>query len=215
MSRPTINDFTLWATQVAVIEYAQDECAAHNQELVQLVLDETGFYTKPDLGPDYEIRLPNLDKYANESVAWLVNSITYACRAYLDMPDARIDVGLRAVVLRNGMHINTHTESHESDLTVAYWPSGNVDDAGSQVSRQVDRTTAPAFIIEDPSRHLTDLRLPWETRHSVTIAPRPGMMVIGPNHLPHNMWPYLGDAPFIHIVAQIKVEWPEGYDERW
>lgn len=40
-------------------------------------------------------------------------------------------------------------------------------------------------------------------------------MVVGPAHLPHNLWPYLGKVPFPHIVAQVKVHWPAGYEERF
>jgi hypothetical protein len=103
---------------------------------------------------------------------------------------------------------------HESDLMIAYWPTGKQEDIGTPVNQMPDRNFAPTFVVEDPSRSLADLRLPWETRHSVMLAPRPGLMVIGPNHVPHNLWPYFGSKPFIHMVAQIKFEWPAGYEDR-
>lgn len=215
MSRPTINVMSLWPTRIATFELPQDECADHNAELIRLVINASKINTNPDPGPNFEIRVHDLHKYASPSVAWLCEAIANACRHFIGLPTLKIDVGLRAVLLRYGMHINTHTESHESDLMVAYWPGGSLQDMDSPINRFAHRQVAPTFVVEDPSRALTDLRLPGEIRHSIMIAPRPGLMVVGPAHVPHNLWPYLGDDPFIHIVAHIKVQWPEGYDERW
>jgi hypothetical protein len=215
MSRHAINGFSLWATEICVIEIPQEECQKHNEDLIDIVVKESGINENPDLGPNYEIKVHNLHKIDHPSVSWLLKTISHASRAYVSLIETDIEISLRAVILRNGMHINTHTEMHESDLMVAYWPTGNIEDIGTPVNQMADRNFAPTFVVEDPSRSLSDLRLPWETRHSVMLAPRPGMMVIGPNHVPHNLWPYFGSKPFIHIVAQIKIEWPAGYADRW
>ena len=215
MSRHALTEFNLWPTNVCAIQIPLEECEKHNEDLINLIIDASAINKFPDLGPNHEIRVPNLHKLDHPSVSWLVETIRHAARAFVGMMDVNVEIGLRAVILRHGMHINTHTETHESDLMVAYWPSGDVTSIGLPVNKMTDRKYAPIFVIEDPSRSLSDLRLPWEIRHSVMIDPRPGMMVIGPNHVPHNMWPYLGSKPFIHIVSQIKIDWPEGYEDRW
>jgi hypothetical protein len=215
MPNHAVTEFNLWPTKFCVIEIPQEECKKHNEDLVNIVIEKSGINEKPDLGPNFEIRIHNLHEIDHPSVNWLVKSISHASKAFVGLMQANIDIGLRAVILRNGMHINTHTESHESDLMVAYWPSGDLEMVGSPINQVGDRNHAPTFMIEDPSRSLTDLRLPWEVRHSVTLAPRPGMMIVGPNHVPHNLWPYFGSKPFVHIVAQIKIEWPVGYEDRW
>ena len=108
-------------------------------------------------------------------------------------------------------HINTHTEARESDLGIAYWPSGDPSQIGQPINQNADGFHAPVFTLEDPSRHLSELRLPMEMRHSVDVCPRPGLLAIYPAHLPHNVHPYRGENPFVHIVAQVRLPWPKDY----
>lgn len=166
-----------------------------------------------DVDARQELRVHDFDRVDCDEVRTLCHLMQAAVKDYTGQEVESLT--LRAVVLRHGKHICTHTESHESDLMVAYWPGGNPDDRGAPPSIEPDRADAPTFVVEDPSRHLTDLRLPGEARHSVCIKPRPGLLVIGPAHLPHNLHPYMGQEPFIHIVAQVRVRWPENYGDRW
>ena len=48
----------------------------------------------------------------------------------------------------------------------------------------------------------------------INVRPRPGLLAIFPAHVPHNMHPYMGDKPFVHIVAQVRIDWPRGYFRR-
>jgi hypothetical protein len=206
--------FKVWPTQVSAYEIPQIECESHNKELIDTLYKMAG-YEDLKYQPNTEIRIKNIEQQNIPSTKWLVEKIKQLSQAYTGLPDAEVDVKLRGVLIQKNHHINTHTESHESDLMIVYWPGGSIEDVGSEASRNIDRSIAPTFVIEDPSRHLTDLRLPFEERHSILIAPRPGMFVVGPAHLPHNLWPYIGDAPFVHIVAQVRITFPDNYDERF
>lgn len=161
--------------------------------------------------PTLEHRVHHLERLGSVGSDWLVDAVKRCVSDYLGQP-VDCEVSLRGVAIKHGQCINTHTETHESDLLVAFWPVG---ETGKPINAHSDREVAPTFIVEDPSRYLTDLRLPFEIRHSVSVCPRPGLMVVGPAHLPHNLWPYLGRVPFPHIVAQVKVRWPAGYEERF
>lgn len=200
---------------------------------MQLWPTRIGFYDLGPMGPDqnaaviraaldkvhldapmaHELRVHGFEKSDSTEVQLLVQCMAAAIKDHTGVPVS--ELGLRAVVLRHGKHICTHTETHESDLMVAYWPNGNNADRGLPPSIEPNRIDAPTFVVEDPSRHLTALRLPDEERHSICIKPRPGLLVVGPAHLPHNLHPYMGIEPFIHIVAQVRLAWPTDYEERW
>ena len=198
----------LWPTNLA----SYDLDALGEQENLRL---KQAALERVNLNADVrqELRVHDFERVDCDEVRTLCRLMEMAVKDYTGL-DAQ-SLSLRAVVLRHGKHICSHTESHESDLMVAYWPSGNLNDRGMPPSIEPDRADAPTFVVEDPSRHLTDLRLPGEIRHSVCIKPRPGMLVLGPAHLPHNLHPYMGQEPFIHIVAQVRVRWPDNYGERW
>lgn len=204
----SIAQFVLWPTFVRVFDLAEMD-DARNAQVRQAAINQVDL----DVDIAQELRIHNFESTPVEGVQLLTGLIGEAIQNYCGQPAQSI--GLRAVVLRHGKHICTHTESHESDLMVAYWPGGNPSDRGRPASIEPNRRDAPTFVLEDPSRHLTDLRLPGEDRHSICIKPRPGMLVIGPAHLPHNLHPYMGQEPFIHIVAQVRVRWPDNYGERW
>jgi hypothetical protein len=198
----------LWPTPVMFVELMGAEVDKHNENLEQLVIKRC------DAQKDtmHELRLHDLHLQECESIGWLEDVVRVACANYCQFESTTgIEVGFRGVVLRQFDHINTHTESRESDLGVAYWPSGNRNQIGQQINQNADGLTAPIFTMEDPSRHLSDLRLPTEMRHSVDICPRPGLLAIYPAHLPHNVHPYKGSKPFVHIVAQVRMPWPENY----
>jgi hypothetical protein len=190
-----------------------DVANLHNPELIRLVMAGC---SKQKSRVIRELRLYELEEVEHEAVRWLLTQVRQAAAHYVGFNSAGfnstdgIQVTLRGVQINHGQHISTHTEARESDLAVAYWPSGNPAKVGTAVSENGDEW-APTFVLEDPSRHLSDLRLPFEMRHSVNICPRPGLMTIYPAHLPHNFHPHQGFEPFIHIVAQVRFAWPKDY----
>jgi hypothetical protein len=200
----------LWPTKVLLLEL--DVPAGYNEALIAEVLAGCARVK----GQGNELRLHDLHEVDHEAITWLMQEIRHACAFYCDMDTADgINVGLRGVQINRGSHISTHTEARESDLGVAYWPSGSIGKIGSEFSDNGDGINEPTFIVEDPSRSFSDLRLPFEDRHSICIRPRPGMLAVFPAHLPHNMHPYMGDIPFIHIVAQIQMPWTKEYHRRF
>ena len=40
------------------------------------------------------------------------------------------------------------------------------------------------------------------------------VLALYPAHLPHNVHPYRGDKPFVQIVAQVRMPWPQDYFKR-
>lgn len=198
----------LWPTPVMYVEHFGADVDAHNESLARAVIAGC----EKQSGSKYEMRLLDLQDVDCPSVRWLCNGVAEACAIYcgFDGTDG-IDVGLRGVLLGHGNHISTHTEMSESDIGVAYWPSGDRARIGTEINRRADGMHAPIFKVEDPSRHISDLRLPFEHPHSVDVCPRPGLMAIYPAHLPHNVHPYMGHEPFIQIVAQVRMPWPKHY----
>lgn len=191
-------------------EYIGAEVDQHNQELEALVIEGC---RRQEGRPD-ELRLYDLQDATAPCVAWLVAQVKAMAARYCGFSLTEgIEVALRGVVLQKFDHINTHTETSESDLGLAYWPSGSPSIVGSPINQKADGVNAPVFKLEDPSRHLSDLRLPMESRHSIDACPRPGLMAIYPAHLPHNMHPYRGEKPFIHIVAQVRMPWSKDYSK--
>ena len=192
----------LWPTTVSMFKYRNVDF--HNENLKRLALE-----TVKDHLED-EIRAYDLHKIDHPSIIWLKDEFKRCTEMYLGLGEVE-EMTIRAVIMRRGSHINTHTETRESDVMLVYWPGG---DEGP-INSKPNNILAPAFVMEDPSRHLSELRLPREIRHSVMIRPQPGLLVVGPAHLPHNLHPYMGEEPFIHIVAQVRIKWPEGYELRW
>ena len=204
---PAVARFNLWPTSIMTVEL--DDASQYNDELEQLVTAgcaaQTGFAVN-------ELRLHDLHESDCVSVQWLITRMTEYARSFTGCPVRSI--GLRGVVLNRGNHISTHTEARESDLGMAYWPSGNAELVGTPINQNGDGVYEPTFVFEDPSRAFADLRLPFEDRHSINLRPRPGLLSIFPAHVPHNMHPYMGDKPFVHIVAQVRIDWPRDYFRR-
>jgi len=211
MSAAKLSVDWLWPTPVMFAEFSGPEVAQHNLELERIVIrgcdQQSGLHD--------ELRLHELGQVESDCVAWLMTQIKESSAAYCGFASAEgIEVSLRGVVLRTFGHINSHTEGRESDLGVAYWPSGDPNMVGQVVNQNADGVHAPTFTLEDPSRSLSDLRLPMEMRHSVDVCPRPGLMALFPAHLPHNVQPFKGSKPFVHIVAQVRMPWPKDYFRR-
>lgn len=198
--------FNLWPTKVELFRLPFNEL--HNPNLRERVLsvEHPGDHR-------HEMKVYDLEAAGGDSIAWLLSHIEKCVCSYIGHP-ITMSVTARAVVLRTGSHISTHTEMAESDVGVAYWPNG-FDGEDEALNAPGDGYSAPTFVLEDPSRGISDLRLPFETRHSVYIRPRPGILAVFPAHMPHNMHPYLGDVPFVHIVAQVRVNWSKEYLRRY
>ena len=208
MFSPRISKSLLWPTPVMFAEFMGPDVDFHNRELESAVLAGCD----AQQGAVHELRLYELEECKSESISWLVSKVREMSAHYCGfISTSGVEVTLRGVVLRSFDHINTHTEARESDLGVAYWPSGNEKTIGQPINQNADGFTAPIFTMEDPSRHLSELRLPMEMRHSVDVCPRPGLMALYPAHLPHNVHPYRGDKPFVQIVAQVRMPWPQDY----
>lgn len=194
--------FGMWTTYVALHELNGEETDVHNEALYKLVVEKSKSID-PSLD---ELRVHGLEQTDSPAVEWLIQNIQIACGSYVGISNTNdISVKLRGVVLHKGSHINTHNERSESDLAVAYWCGGRNSQRGENPNQKGDKVNEPTFVLEDPSRLISDYRLPNEDRHSVSIQPRPGLLVVFPAHLPHNVHPYLGDKPFVHIVAQIRL----------
>jgi hypothetical protein len=198
----------LWPTKVMIVELTPEECHDHNIALHDLVTSQTpapyGLYS--------ESKLFGMEKINHSSINWLINHIKVAASAYIG-GNYSMNLTMRGVAIHTGRWIVSHTETHESDLMIAYWPGGDASKIGTNPNETADRMIAPTMVLEDPSRRYSDLRLPFEVVHSFHISPRPGLLIIGPAHLPHNLWPYAGNDPFVHIVAQVKIDWPEKIGE--
>lgn len=201
--------YQLWPTQIRWFDLQNTLSEEYNKELEALAVSKVNV-SEEFLGERRVLDFHEVDALA---VRPLVKEIKNCIMQYVSYEVKELT--LRAVVMVNGSHISTHNEAHESDLMIAYWPSGKNFPLGTNPNMRVDKKVAPAFVVEDPSRSLTDLRLPHETRHSISIHPRPGLLVIGPAHLPHNMTPYIGCKPFVHIVAQVRLDFPKNYEDRF
>lgn len=201
MTRATWN---LWPSRISLEEFDPAEASAYNKELEELVAQNaTGDRT---LDPYGEVRFHAMHEHESPAVEWLIGKIKSAVRDYAEISEEHpIQVGLRGVLFDYGTHINTHNEAPESDVGVAYWPSGNPDKIGSKFNANGDRFNEPTFVLEDPSRLISDPRLPFEARHSVSLCPRPGLLAVFPAHLRHNVHPYLNEKPFVQIVAQVRL----------
>lgn len=208
MMKQLITTNSLWATPVMFIENSGDEVEKYNKELESIVVGGC----KTQGGALRELRLHDLHENDSPAVAWLIEQVKQASALFCNFPNTEgIQVELRGVVLYKGYHINTHTEARESDIGIAYWTGGSSDEFGSEINKNGDGISAPTFALEDPSRHISDLRLPMEHRHSVDVCPRAGLMAVFPAHIPHNVHPYMGDKPFVHIVAQVRMPWDKQY----
>ena len=208
MTEAKVTTLHLWPTPVMLLELDAALAAIHNPMLIAQVFRGCA----QQRGSTHELRFHDLHHNDSEAVRWLSEEVRRAASWFCGYTStAGIHVGLRGVQINRGGHINTHTEARESDLGVAYWPSGDPARIGTVLNQNADGVRAPTFVLEDPSRHLSDLRLPQETRHSVNFCPRPGLLAIYPAHLPHNVHPYWGDEPFIQIVAQVRMPWPATY----
>lgn len=195
--------FELWPTRVLSLE--AEDASEHNARIIEIALSRSeGRVRESDETRAYDIHLID-----DPSIEWLVSEFKKAAELYVGFEVGPVTA--RAVVMGHGSFIGTHTESTESDLMLAYWPQGDAGPTNSWSNPNV----APRFMLQDPSRHLTDRRFPHEINHSIPICPRPGLMLVGPGHLPHFFHPYLGSEPFVHVVAQTRVLWPEQYKLRW
>lgn len=114
----------------------------------------------------------------------------------------------RALIIEKGAFINTHADNREGDITCVYFLTGNEND------EPINSVGNPRFVLEDPSRYADQARLPFESRPAYSVNPRPGMIVVFPSWIPHNMHPYTGDSVHMQIVANLRINMPVELQER-
>lgn len=205
---PKATVWNLWPTRVMALHF---DDAAFDERLVRLVLDR---HRSAPPETDDELRVYEFFGIDDPDVKILGNRVREAVQAYLGPESTEWYTGLdldgRAVIVPDRAFIQTHVERREADLTVAYFPTGDA------VNKPLSWPGNPRFVVEDPSRALTDLRLPFEERHSVHLAPRPGLMLVFPSHVPHHQQPYRGETPHIQIVCNVKIRFkPEYFRAKW
>lgn len=209
---PKISMWEMWPTRLMAFEFDDKE---FDKRLTYLVIktykERSGNETIP---LNEELRVYDFFSIDHPDVETLRVRVLKAVETYLGEPGKKWCDGFeltgRAVIITNQSFILTHVERRESDLTIPYFPTGDGTD------QPVHSLANPQFYAQDPSRYLTDLRLPHEQNHSFGIAPRPGLMMIFPSHIPHGQHPYTGEFPHIQIVCNVKIKFKEGYFvQRW
>lgn len=209
---PKMTRWEMWPTRFMAFEY---EDAAFDRRLTKLVVDTYKQRNdKGDLPLMEELRVYDFFAIDDDDVRALKERVFDSVRNYLGFEADGCHDGFeltgRAVIVTDGSFIQTHVERREADLTIAYFPTG--DASGQPISHPGN----PRFVVEDPSRYLTDLRLPHEDRHSVHIAPRPGLLLVFPAHVPHHQQPYKGTEPHVQIVCNLRIKFTEKYFiEKW
>lgn len=204
---PNVTRWEMWPTRLMAFEFPDAE---FDRRLIQLVLETYKQRSgNSELPLREELRVYDFFSIDHPDVKTLRNRIFESISAYLGEGAEKwhegFDLSGRAVIITEKSFIQTHVERREADLTIAYFPTG--DGAGKALSSPGN----PTFVVEDPSRYLTDLRLPHEERHSVHIAPRPGLLIMFPAHVPHHQQPYYGERPHIQIVCNVRIRFTEEY----
>jgi hypothetical protein len=208
-----VSFLSLWPTRVGAFQYDDIQFDLSLKTLIMNEFEKR--FSGPGSSPDRnaELRVFDLFSLQGDCIKILRERVLNSVKTYLGPESLRViedfDLDARAVILPDRGFIQTHLERHESDLAVAYFLTGNA------VGKPLSYPGNPRFVIEDPSRSLNDLRLPFEDRHSVHLAPRPGLLLVYPAHLPHHVQPYQGIEPHIQIVCNLKIHFVDGYSQRW
>lgn len=204
----TYTERNLWPTKLGVFEFAQDDPI--NEELKQLVYAEINPCEGGKLS-HFERRLHGLFERSEPCVVELKRRILECARIYLGEASkpyySDIELDGRAVLIEDRAFFNTHVDIAEADIVCTYFPTGE------PTSDEVNALGNPQWVLEDPSRYLSEPRLPFEDRHSHYIAPRPGLLMLFPGHIPHNQHPYDGRGrdPHIQIVGNLRLNYIKGY----
>ncbi len=117
----------------------------------------------------------------------------------------------RSVLIRDRSRFDTHVDSAEADIVCTYFPTGH------PVGLEVNGKGDPQWTLQDPSRHFCELRLPFEQSHRFEIAPRPGLLMLFPGHIPHSQHPYHDKFghPHIQVVGNIKLDFIKDYKSHY
>ena len=191
----------LWPTDVHIHVWDDPEFDAR---LTKLILANS-----PEFSEGEEMRVYDILHLDAPEISVVRERAMWAVQGFLG-PEADgtyedIELTGRAVVIHDRGFIQTHNEAREADLTVAYWPTGDVRGVPWSYGGN------PRFVVEDPSRSLNDLRLPKEMRHSIHITPRPGTLLVMPAHIRHHQQPYRGVSPHLQIVCNVRVRFTDEY----
>lgn len=194
---PMLNTQVLWPTKVAIIHSACETSQMHKQAVLSAGLEDGLLNAE-------ERRVHDI---LNSFPACRQNIVDHIARYIGDSFDAmEPELSSRAIVFQDRAFINTHVDSREGDVTAVLFLTGNGGKEGIEGDdgQPVNSVGNPRFVLEDPSRYFDQARLPFESRHGYSINPKPGLMVIFPSHIPHNMHPYMGNSPHTQIVINIK-----------
>lgn len=115
----------------------------------------------------------------------------------------------REVVRNCGVEIMPHADEDECHLQAVYFPVGPELDKGGDFIRQVNAYGPNAFAICNPdwrSSGFGAFRMPWETPSKFWIAPHRGLLIAFDARAVHFQKPYHGEAPFLQVLLNIKVE---------
>ena len=115
----------------------------------------------------------------------------------------------REVVRTKGMEIMPHSDEDECHLQAVYFPNGPELDQGRALHEQINQYGPNAFAICNPdwrSSGFGKCLMPWETHAKYWIQPHRGLLVAFDARAVHFQKTYMGDAPFMQVLLNIKVE---------
>lgn len=115
----------------------------------------------------------------------------------------------REVVRTAGLEIMPHSDEDECHLQAVYFPNGPELEPSKDLQEQVNRYGANAFAICNPdwrSSGFGKCLMPWETHAKYWIQPHRGLLVAFDARAVHFQKTYMGDAPFMQVLLNIKVE---------
>ena len=119
----------------------------------------------------------------------------------------------REVVRFAGVEIMPHSDEDECHLQAVYFPNGPELDLSQDLQQQVNQYGPNAFAICNPdwrSSGFGKCLMPWETHAKYWIRPHRGLLVAFDARAVHFQKPYMGEAPFLQVLLNIKVERLDG-----
>jgi hypothetical protein len=119
----------------------------------------------------------------------------------------------REVVRANGVEVMPHSDEDECHLQAVYFPNGPELDERIGLLEQVNVFGPNGFAICNPdwrSSGFGKFLMPWESHAKFWIKPHRGLLVAFDARAVHFQKPYQGDAPFMQVLLNIKVERTHG-----
>jgi hypothetical protein len=204
----------LWPTRVIAQEYNTPEYDLALRDFI-LKLYEDNKIKNPSVNSEQEKRIYDFLKLENPLIQELEKRFLFGVKTYLGLQAERwspkIVLNARALITKPGTYILTHVERHEGQISMNYFLYGRTN-YGKPLNSLVPR----AFWTEDPSRYLNDFRFPHEMDQAIPFAPRPGLLIVMPGHLPHRQDINNDTNLKVQIVCTATLEFNRDYYEwRW